>query len=137
MEKRSDKGYWFRKTKVTPALWLALAFSMLIASCPVKRFLLKDSIKTSTTKSHQTNINKNDEWADAGWSQNFSFAKKPLFTTELYQPVKLQAPVFFLNNHKPGFKINYFLSGTNIQYPLSTFDNSSLPLFLQHLRLLI
>jgi len=140
MQRNSNKNYSFLKTKVSPALLFGLAFLLLFISCPVKKLLLRNfsSNTSSVARSNETNINKSSK-ANAVMNENCSFAKKPFFTAGLAYHVNIQPPVYFLNSsNAAGFKINYFLNGLNGNYhPLTTHKNLSVPLFLQHLRLLI
>jgi len=139
MHNRNDTRYLFLKRKVSTALLFVVAFLFLIVSCPLKKLLLKDvsSHFSALTGSNKTNINQSNtiHYAVA----NCPVAKDPFFTTDLQQE-KIQAPVYLLNNpNATGFKINYFLNATNGNGHslFASSATSSVPLFLQQLRLLI
>lgn len=140
MQKDLNKDHSFRKTKVAPPLLFALTFLLLFVSCPVKKFLLTNFIHdtSSFAANNETSNNKSNKVNYALEKGNCSFANDPFFTTDSYR-IKILLPVFYLNSScAAGFKINYFINGLNsTYYPLITDKNLSVPLFLQHLRLLI
>jgi hypothetical protein len=124
------------------ALLFLVAVVLLVVSCPLKRVLQNDftARSTSPVRTNQTNINQasaSDYYALAGGcgiKQQVTFAKLNL-------PEKINIPTstdLSYISRQAGFGLNYFLSG--ISYSSTTLvcsHHSSLPLFLQHLRLLI
>ncbi len=141
MQKSENKIHLFPKAKVSSALLFSLAFLLLIVSCPLKRFL-KDSFSatsTSATRGNQTHINQRTVTNYSNAFNSCSVSEESVFTTDLSQQVTLQTPVYFSNIiNEPGYNTHYFLSRINYSYhPSSASLSSSLPLFLQHLRLLI
>lgn len=141
MQKRINKSKLFLKRKVSAGLLFILAFTLLFVSCPVKKLVLRNF--TSHTSPVTTNPDKNINSANnanyVAENENCSFAKNAVVTTDLVRHIDINAPVHFLNNaNAAGFKINYFLSGLNENSrSLIVTKNLSVPLFLQHLRLLI
>jgi uncharacterized protein (UPF0333 family) len=141
MQKSKHKIHFFSKAKVSSALLFSLALLLLIDSCPLKR-LLKNTFSansTSATKGNQTNINEPTVTNYSNSVNSCAVSEKPVFTIDLSQQVNLHTPVYFQNIiNEPGYNTHYFLSRINYSYnPSSASFNSSLPLFLQHLRLLI
>lgn len=140
MKKSESKIHVFLKATVSSALLFSLAFLLLIVSCPLKRFL-KDSFSATTTPATASNQpHRNHEIANYSKVINScQVSEKPVYTTVFCQQVKLQTPQYFQNIiNQPGYNSHYFLSRVNYSYHSSTISsNSSLPLFLQHLRLLI
>lgn len=140
MKKSGNPFYFFSKGSVASVLMFALALLILVVSCPLKRFLTNSApTSSSVTRSNQTNIK---EHSVTKYSNDFSICSvsdEPVLTSDLSHSVKVQAPVYFQNIfNEPGYHIHYFLSGINSSYYLSSASpNSSLPIFLQHLRLLI
>ncbi|HEU5364144.1 MAG TPA: hypothetical protein VFU62_01365 [Hanamia sp.] len=141
MQTLSNKNYILSKSKASWALLLGLAFLLLFVSCPVKKFLFRNfnSNYSSVTRSNETNINKSINVGYPIANESCSSAKSSFFKTDLAYPVNIQTPLCFLNNlNASGFKINYYLNGLNDHFHLITANkNLSVPLFLQHLRLLI
>jgi hypothetical protein len=140
MKKSGNPFYFFPKTGAASALMFSLALLILVVSCPLKR-LLTDGMATSTSvpRSNQTNNNQHSVKNYSDEFNSCSISDRPVFTSDLLHTVKVQAPVYFQNIfNEPGYNIHYFLSGINYRYHSSTASlNSPLPLFLQHLRLLI
>jgi len=141
MKKRESKIHLFLKAKVSSVLLFSLAFLLLIVSCPLKRFLKNSFSATSTsaTRNNQTNINQRTVTNYSNAFNSCAVLEETVFTTDLSQQATLQAPVYFSNiTNEPGYSTHYFLSRINYTNNLSSVSlNSTLPLFLQHLRLLI
>ncbi len=142
MNTSANKIYSSPKVAFHTALLYALAVTLLVISCPLKRFLQNDftARSSSQVRTNQTIISQataSDYYALAdgcGIKQHVTFAKLnslpqvsiPSFTDLSY--VSIQA----------GYGLNYFLSGISYSSTvLVSSHHSSLPLFLQHLRLLI
>lgn len=140
MQKNLHKGGPIRKTKVSATLLFILAFSLLFISCPVKKFLLTSFIhhSSSVTAGYETTNDKNSKIDYAFAKGHCSFATDRFCTSDSCR-IKILSPVFFVNSsNASGFKINYFVAGLNAHNSWSTnHKNLSVPLFLQHLRLLI
>ena len=131
-----------RKATIYTALTFALAMLVLIVSCPVKRLILTnfDSTASSSTKSSQTNIYKGANIENSA-TANCSIVndKTDVVKSDISQQHKLPVPLYLSNiNNQTGFDINYFLSAINFSGISSvSAQHATLPLFLQHLRLLI
>jgi hypothetical protein len=120
------------------AFLFLLAILMLVVSCPFKRLLQTEN----NGQTSQQSVKWNGAERKATTYQNAcSCAQKQKITLVKIEisKQKLPAPEFFAEqNLQNGFSIHYFLSGSEKQYPLfSASSPSSLPLFLQHRRLLI
>jgi hypothetical protein len=140
MIKSENKIYLFTKAKVSSALLFSLALLLLIVSCPIKRFVKNSFSATSTSagRSNQTNSKKHTVTNYSNEFNSCSVSEEPFFTTDFSQQVKLQVPENFANIiNEPGFNIHYFLSGINYSNHPPISHHLPLPLFLQHLRLLI
>lgn len=141
MKKSENKIHLFAKAKVSSALLFSLAFLLLIVSCPLKKFLKNNfsANSTSATRSNHTNINQRTITNYSNAFNSCAVSEESVFTTDVSQQVKQQTPVYFANIiNEPGYNTHYFLSRINYSYhPSSASLSSSLPLFLQHLRLLI
>jgi hypothetical protein len=138
MKKCENRVYFSSKGKFSPALLFPLAFLLLIVSCPVKRFL-KHSFNAAATSAlpHQASSSRHSV---ANFKSAFnicSVSKETVFTTEISQQATPQSPLYFANSIIGPGTIHYFLSGINSYSSSSASLNSSVPLFLQHLRLLI
>ena len=141
MNSSLNKIFSPRKATVHTALMFALAMLVLIVSCPVKRLLLTNfnSTASSSQKSNQNiypgvNI-ENNATADCSVEND----KTDVIKSDVSQQHKLPLPLYLSNiNNQAGFDINYFLSGIsyNITQSIAS-QHATLPLFLQHLRLLI
>ena len=141
MNSSLNKIFSPRKATVYTALMFALAMLVLIVSCPVKRLLLTNfnSTASSSQKSNQNiypgvNI-ENNATADCSVEND----KTDVIKSDVSQQHKLPLPLYLSNiNNQAGFDINYFLSGIsyNITQSIAS-QHATLPLFLQHLRLLI
>lgn len=124
------------------AFLFALAVLLLVVSCPLKRLLQKNegSYSSTSVRSNQTNI---DQRTNTGYSSadNCCVVKKKTSFAKsgLSQKVVVFTPSYLSNvSDASGFDINYYLSGVNYKAAHVAFSNpSSIPLFLQHLRLLI
>lgn len=139
MQKSLNKKLFLKK-QVSGGLLFALAFIILFVSCPVKKLLLRNfpSHTSVATRTHDSNINPGNNANSVVENENCSFAKNPVATADLLSHIDINAPVYFLHPNAAGFKINYFLSGLHGNYHLiKNSKNLSVPLFLQHLRLLI
>ena len=141
MNSSLNKIFSPRKATVYTALMFALAMLVLIVSCPVKRLLLTNfnSTASSSQKSNQNiypgvNI-ENNATADCSVEND----KTDVIKSDVSQQHKLPLPLYLSNiNNQAGFDINYFLSGIsyNITQSIAS-QHATIPLFLQHLRLLI
>lgn len=136
-----NRFYSSTKSRIFSVLLFSLSLLLLIVSCPLKKLLHTESAESTraVTRSNQTNINNlneseySQELHSCGVSDETVFVK-----SDLSQQNNLCTPVYFANAiNATGFNINYYLS--QIRYPNSgsTSHLSSIPLFLQHLRLLI
>ncbi|KIC90505.1 hypothetical protein [Flavihumibacter sp. ZG627] len=128
--------------KIFSALSVAVAVLILVVSCPVKRLLQNNfvSVSTTATKSSQTNLNQRS-FADYSTAGNCSLAAQytVLVKQDLSKQDQLPNP-FHPSNiaDEAGFDSNYFLNGLNPGSLTSANTlQRSIPLFLQHLRLLI
>lgn len=125
-------------TKGRTALLFLLAVLMLVVSCPFKRLLQTENNSQTSPQSVKWN---GAERKVAAYQNTCNCAKKQKITLVKIEisKQKLPAPEFIAEqNFQTGFSIHYFLSGTEKQYPFfSASSPSSLPLFLQHRRLLI
>lgn len=133
--------YSCRKATIYAALMFALAVMLLVVSCPLKRLLQNNFVSNSSSAvKGQTNINHRTG-ADYSAFANSCADKKEIILAkpDLFKQSELLVPLYLSNIiRRPGFTINYFLSGTNYNYAfLVSSHYSTLPLFLQHLRLLI
>lgn len=134
----SIKQYSVATAKGRTALLFLLAALMLVASCPFKRLLQTENNSQTSQPSVKWN---GAERKVAAYQSDCPCAKKQKITLVKFDisKQKLPAPEFIAEkNFQTGFSIHYFLSGTEKQYPFfSASSPSSLPLFLQHRRLLI
>lgn len=125
-------------SKSRTAFLFLLSLLMLLVSCPFKRLLqTENNLRTS-----QQSVKWNGaERKVAAYQNGCSCAQKQRITLVKFEinKRKLPAPEFLAEqNFQTGFSLHYFLSGTEKQYQLfSASSPSSLPLFLQHRRLLI
>lgn len=124
------------------AFLFALAVLLLVVSCPLKRLLQNNpgSYSRSSVRSNQTNINQRTNTGYSTADNCCAVKKKTAFVKSgLSQKVVLFTPSYLSNvSDASGFDINYYLSGINYNSANVEITNaSSLPLFLQHLRLLI
>lgn len=138
----TNKIYSSPKAVFHTALLVVLAVVLLVVSCPLKRVLQNDFTANSSSpvRTNQTNINQATasdyyELADGcGIKQQVTFTKFNL-------PQQVSIPAFTDLSYistQSGFGLNYFLSRISFKNTiLSEYTHSSLPLFLQHLRLLI
>jgi hypothetical protein len=127
----------FATNKGRTAFLFLLAVLMLVVSCPFKRLLqAENNLQTS-----QQSVKGNGAERKVATYQNAcSCAQKQKITLVKFEIGKQQLPVpeFLAEyNFQTGFSIPYFLSGTEKQYQLFSATSPSLPLFLQHRRLLI
>lgn len=131
-----------RKAQIRSALLFALAVMLLLVNCPLKRVLQNNygEYAASATRTNQTNINQRTN-ADYRAAESCSaIQKKTAFvSSNSFQKEHLTAPFDVLNvTHATGFYINYYLSSIRSKPAASNISTPySLPLFLQHLRLLI
>lgn len=137
MDTRSNKNSLTTNKGRTAFLFL-LAVLMLVVSCPFKRLLQTENTGQSSQQSVKWN---GAERKVAAYQSDCSCAKKQKITLVKFEVSNQQLPTpEFLaeQNYPTGFSIHYFLSGTKKQYQhFSSSIPSSLPLFLQHRRLLI
>ena len=142
MNSSLNKIFSPRKATVHTALMFALAMLVLIVSCPVKRLLLTNfnSTASSSQKSSQTNIYQGVNIENSATANcSVENDKTDVIKSDVSQQHKLPLPLYLSNiSNQSGFDINYFLSGIsyNITQSIAS-QHATLPLFLQHLRLLI
>ena len=137
----SAKTIFSPRKAIHTALTFALAMLVLVVSCPVKRLLSTNfSSTSSSTKSSLTNIYQSANIQNnATATCSIENGKTFVVESDISQKHKLPLPFYPSNiNNQAGFDINYFLSGINYNrtQPVASLP-VSLPLFLQHLRLLI
>ena len=137
----ANRIYSSLKININSTFLFALAV-LLVVSCPLKRILQINvtSNYSPVTKISQTNINKSTD-ADFGASDTCcALKKKTLFDkSTLTQKVQRVIPFYFSDvTNATGFNINHYLSRMHRQpaYVISS-PHSSLPSYLQHLRLRI
>lgn len=115
---------------------------ILVLSCPLKKLLQNNYVSNSsaTGKIGQTN-NIQGSIVDYHSTDNCLIVTKEIFLvkTDLSKQINFSDPLYLTNiTRQPGFDINYFLSGVSYDYThLVSYHYSTLPLFLQHLRLRI
>lgn len=143
MNSSANSIYSSRKITVYSAILSALALLILVVSCPLKQLVQENLASNSShaVRTNQANINQNSN-IDNSAQDNYCGARgnTVLVNNDLSQQVKLPAPLYFSNIIElPGFDVKYFLSRikNNNYTTLIPSNYSSLPLFLQHLRLLI
>ncbi len=120
------------------AFLFALAVLLLVASCPLKRLLRNNS--SSSVRSNQTDINKRTNTGYNTVDNCYAVKKKTaLIKSGSSEKVVFFTPSYLSNvSNASGFNINYYIRGINYKWGHLAFSNpSSIPLFLQHLRLLI
>lgn len=142
MNTSANKIYWSPKTVFQTAFLFVLAVMLLVVSCPLKRVLQNEFTAgpSSPVRTNQTNINQasaSDYYtiADGCWNN-----QKVIVTTfNLSQQVSLSASInLSYIPVQPGFDIHYSLSRIkNKDAYVVSFNTSSLPLYLQQLRLRI
>lgn len=139
MNTSANKIYSSCKANIYSAFLFALAVLLLVVSCPLKRVLQVNVTFNSSpaTRTNQTNISQQ---TNAGFGATCAVKKKTLFVEPgLIQKVQIAIPFYFSNvANATGFDINHYLSRIHCQpaYVVSS-NTSSLPIYLQHLRLLI
>ncbi|MBN8717988.1 hypothetical protein SAMN05444410_101367 [Hydrobacter penzbergensis] len=123
--------------KVSSAMIFVLAVLLLVVSCPLKRFLQTNAGSSITfqkgTKA-QTITNTNYKAASC-----CSIKKKVvLVEAAKLKQTKPASTLLTIYNQQSGFSIHHYLSSLDAHvYPSGSIKLSSLPLFLQHRRLLI
>jgi uncharacterized protein (UPF0333 family) len=136
-----NKIYSTGKAKLSLAFLFALAMLLLVVSCPLKRLLqTNDIVNTSTaTRTNQSNINSGSSTQRASVENCCALKKRAVFVqTNLVQKVKFSSPLYVSNLFtKRGFDIHYSLSRIKDAPAYVVSNTSSLPIYLQHLRLLI
>ena len=136
-----NKIFLTRKATVYTALMFALAMLVLIVSCPVKRLLLTNfnSSASSSQKNNQNIYHSANLENNAAANCSIVNDKSVVIKSDVLQQHILHLPFYISNiNNKAGFNINYFLSGISYNSTQSiASQHTTLPLFLQHLRLLI
>lgn len=141
MQNSLNKSKLILKRKVSAGLLFILAFTLLFVSCPVKKLLLRNfsSLTAPVTRNHNVHNNSIINANYVAENKHCSFVKNAVITTDLVSHMDIKAPVYFPENATAtGFELNYFLSGLNENSKsLIPAKNLSVPLFLQHLRLLI
>jgi uncharacterized protein (UPF0333 family) len=133
--------YSISKSKLSLAFLFALAVLLLVVSCPLKRLLQSNYVvyNSTATRTNQTNINT-DSAAQHASIENCCTIKKAVFVqSNLVQKIKLSSPLYISNLYtERGFDIHYSLSRIkNKPAYLVSSNTSLLPIYLQHLRLLI
>lgn len=142
MNTSANKIYSTGKAKLSLAFLFALAVLLLVVSCPLKRLLQSNDIvnTSTTTRTNQTKINSSLSTQLASVENCCAVKKTAVFAkTNLVQKVKLSSPSYVSNLFtERGFDIHYSLSRIKDgpAYVVSS-NTSSLPIYLQHLRLLI
>lgn len=142
MNNSVNKIYLLLKTVFQTALLFALAVMLLVVSCPLKRLLQNDfsAGSSSPLRTNQTNINQATA-SDYYISNDGCGVKQKAELTKFktLRQVKISAftNLSYISN-QAGFGLNYLLSRIKDEfvYPIS-FNTSSLPIYLQHLRLRI
>lgn len=130
-----------QKATVYTAFMFALAVMLLVVSCPLKRILQNDfSNSASSVRTNQTNINQ--ATASDYYASTYACGiKQEVQLTKFHSSQQVNVPAYPDLSYisiQSGFGLNYFLSGISYKNTiLSKSIISSLPLFLQHLRLLI
>lgn len=124
------------------ALVFSLAVLLLVVSCPVKRALQSGfaSHASPVSRTNQTNINEQTNAGIDGTANCLTFQKKTVFVTSGWlQKVQIAIPFYFSDvANATGFDIYDYLSRLQTKPAhVISFNTSSLPLYLQHLRLLI
>jgi hypothetical protein len=123
--------------RFSSALLFALAVLLLAVSCPVKRFF-----NTNFANSTQQNSKQESQPGKAAKYQSTSccsLKQKTILVKASFKKQNAPAPdVVLTGNSQSGFDINHFLSRTRSnQLSSAPTTIPSLPLFLQHRRLLI
>jgi hypothetical protein len=136
-----NRFYSSTKARIFSALLFSLSLLVLVVSCPLKKLLHNESAESTraVTRSNQTNINNRTDVEYSSASNNCRVRDVIVFVkSDLSQPTNVQAPVYFANViNATGFNVNYYLSRLSFRNADLTSNTSSLPLFLQHLQLLI
>lgn len=118
----------------------ALALMLLVISCPLKKLLQNNvASHSSLQKTKQININQPRASQYSSAVSCSAIREKTLLVKSNLIQLKAPSSLYFPDRKREsGFEINYFLSRTNSKCGFSASSNlSSLPLFLQHLRLRI
>jgi uncharacterized protein (UPF0333 family) len=142
MNTSANTSYSTAKAKLSLAFLFALAVILLVVSCPLKRLLQSNDVvnTAATTRTNQTNINTGSLTQRAAIENCCALKKRAVFAqTNLVQKVKLSSPLYVSNLFaERGFDIHYSLSRIKDEraYVVSS-NTSSLPIYLQQLRLLI
>lgn len=123
--------------RFSSALLFALAVLLLAVSCPVKRFF-----NTNFANATQQSSKEESQPGKAAKYQSISCCSlkhKTILVKASFKKQNAPVPdVVLTGNSQSGFDINYFLSRTRNNHFRSAHSTvSSLPLFLQHRRLLI
>jgi uncharacterized protein (UPF0333 family) len=142
MNTSANKIYSTGKAKLSLAFLFALAVLLLVVSCPLKRLLPSNYVvyNSTATRTNQTNISTRSAAQLASIENCCAIKKKAVFVqSNLVQEIKLSSPLYVSNLYtERGFDIHYSLSRIkNKPAYLVSSNTSSLPLFLQHLRLRI
>jgi len=129
---------WTGRKHITVLLF-TLSMLMLVGSCPFKR-LLQHHIQTQASTQMPVKWNSPQQKRAAyGNTSCCSLKQKTTLAKTTITKHEVPSPHFFADMNVPsGFAIYYFLNGTDNRYNHSaSLSLSSLPLFLQHRRLLI
>ena len=142
MNTSTNRIYSSPKAVFHTALLVVLSVVLLVVSCPLKRILQNDftARSSSPVRTNQTNINlatASDYYALAdgcGIKQQVTFGK---FNLSQKVNIPISTALSYISTQS-GFGLNYFLSRISFKNTiLSASIPSLLPLFLQHLLLLI
>ena len=141
MNTSSNKIYSSPWAVLQTALVFVLSVMLLVVSCPLKLVLQKDFVSKSSSpvRTNQTNINQ--ATASDYTSTDGCEVKQKAKLTKFNESHRVKIPAFtnlsYISN-QAGFGLHHFLSGISFKNTfLSKSIFPSLPLFLQHLRLLI
>ncbi len=132
-----------RKPAVCSAVLFALAIMIPVVSCPLKKLLHSEYIPGSSlpARTNETNTSQRTSNDYNAAANNCYAARNKIFLTNSYSLQRVKVPAggdLSYTTTRAGFESNYFLNSTHPPAGISVFTHrSELPLFLQHLRLLI
>lgn len=133
--------YNVARRKLTAAGVLALALLVLVVSCPLKRMMHGNlSASTAAQKFHRSTVHPSIAADYSATASCCALKKKAQVIQERAVQPGVPSPASLVPylTVVQGFDIHYFLSGTGNEYPsLTPAASLAVPLFLQHLRLLI
>lgn len=121
------------------AFLFLIAILVLVFSCPFKRLLqAENNIQAFAQQSLRWNKTVTQDKTNKGTTCCSQKSKTTLVSQDHFMQQVPGPDVLYIQNIHTGFGIHYFLSGTESIYkPFTSNPVSSLPLFLQHRRLLI